>query len=378
VIIAIAATITVVLVGGSLLAIHTQSSGYRTATTAGYVVLADRTGQASTATGARLAKLMASAPSLTNTAFPGTARGNLQQGLDAAVLDTRAQARQARNLGSPSPQGDLSSQFTHVLDLRASATEALRTTIDQLLGMQPLPVAGEPSPIVPAIQPTLISVSQASTEMSAEGTSFELSDAGFRAMQTSAGALDPPAHLLDSVWVPAPSAASPLGSASLRATAAALASPASAFRAFHHLVITAVGLNPSAVPTGGAGSVSTSCIAPMSAVPGSSPTVVPPSKTLGALVSVTNCGTVPESAVTVSVTVVTADPPGTAAPSADAQGGRVQAVVELASGASSAPVLGPLPVGAGHRYLLTVAVSLPPAQLDPTGSTQQFLVQITG
>lgn len=375
--IAIATTVTVALVGGSLLAIHTQSTGYRSATTTGYVALADQTGQASTVAGARLAKLMADAPSLTNSAFPITARGNLQQGLDAAVLDTQAQSRQGRNLASPPPQGDLSSQFTHVLELRASATEALRTTIDQLLGMQPLPVAGGPSPTVPTTQPTQISVSQASAEMSAEGALFEQADAAFRGLQASATALRPPAHLFDSAWVSAPSAAAPLGSAPLGATATALAS-SSALVPFHHLVVTAVGLSPPAVPTGGAGSVSTSCTEPSSAVPGSSPTVVPPSNALGALVSVTNCGTVPESGVTVSVTVATADPPGTAAPPAGSQGGRVQAVVVLASGSSSAPVLGPLPVSAGHRYLLTVAVSLPPAQLDPAGSTQQFLVEIAG
>jgi hypothetical protein len=376
--VAIAATITVVLMGGSLLAIHTQSTGYRSATTAGYVALADRTGQASTVTGARLAKLMAGAPSLTNSAFPITARGNLQQGLDAGVLDTQAQSRQGRNLASPPPQGDLSSQFNHVLDLRARATEALRTTIDQLLGMQPLPVAGGPSPTIPTTQPTQISVSQASTEMSAAGVLFEQADAGFRALQTSAAALRPPAHFLDSVWVSAPSATAPLGSASLGAIATALASPGSALVPFHHLVVTAVGLSPPAVPTGGAGSVSTSCIQPTSAIRGPTPTVVPPAKALTALVSVTNCGTVPESKVTVSVAVATADLPGTVAPPTGSRGGRVQAVVELASGSSSAPVLRPLPVSAGHRYLVTVAVSLPPAQLDPAGSTQQFLVEIRG
>jgi len=95
-------------------------------------------------------------------------------------------------------------------------------------------------------------------------------------------------------------------------------------------------------------------------------------------VSVTNCGTVPESGVTVAVTVTLADPTGAALAPTGPQGGRVQAVVVLASGSSSAPVLGPLPVSPGHRYLLTVAVSLPPAQQNSEGSMQQFLVEITG
>ena len=124
--------------------------------------------------------------------------------------------------------------------------------------------------------------------------------------------------------------------------------------------------------------MSTSCIAPVSTLPGATPTVVPPTGTLSALVSLTNCGNVPEARVTVSVSVAVADPPGAAPPPAGAQGGRVRAVVSLASGSSAAPPLGPLPVGAGHRYMLTVAISLPPGQIDPAGSSQQFLIDITG
>ena len=377
VLIAIAAAVTVVLVAGSLIAIHTQSKGYRSATTSGYVALADRVGQASTGTGSQLASLMDRAPGLTNAAFPDTARGILQQGLDAAVSDTRAQARQATNLASPPAQGGLSTQFTAVMELRASATAALRTTIDRLLGMQPLPVPGEPSAASPAPPATLISADQAATEMAAEGQTYERADDEFRALRASAAALRPPADLHPSVWVPAPAATAPLGSASLGATATQLAS-SSALEAFHHLVITAVGLNPPAVPVGGVGSVSTSCVDPQSTVPGATPSVVPPTSTLAALVSVTNCGNVPEAGVTVTVTVAVADPPGTALPPAGLRGGRVQAVVALASGSSSAPVLAPLPVGRGHRYTLTVALSLPPGQTDQRGSTQQFLVDVTG
>ncbi|HEY4929891.1 MAG TPA: hypothetical protein VIH95_12160 [Acidimicrobiales bacterium] len=373
VLIAIAAAITVVLVAGTLIAIHTQSKGYRSAATAGYVALADRVGQASMAAGARLSSLMAGAPSLTNSAFPDTARGNLQQGLDMAVVDTGLQAHQAQNLASPPPQGGLSSQFTQVMELRASATVALRTTIDQLLGMQPLPIAGAPSSTTPAAPATLISADQAATEMTAEGRSFEESDAGFRALRLATVAQH--LRLQPSVWVPTPVATASLGSASLGATAAGLAS-SSALQAFHHLVVTAVGLVPPAIPTGGVGTESTSCIAPTSTVPGSSPAVVPPTATLAALVSVTNCGTVPEAGVKVSVTVSVADPPGMAPPPAGRRGGQVQSVVSLDSGASAAPDLGPLPVAAGHRYTVTVTVSLPPGQADPAGSMQQFLVVI--
>ena len=377
VLIAIAATVTVVLIGGSLLAIHTQSSAYRSATTSGYVALADRIGQTSTATGARLSTLIAGVPTLADGTFPQSARGVLQQGLDAAVLDTGIEARQAQNLASPPPDGGMEAQFTQVMVVRAAATLDLRTTVDALLGMQPLPVAGEPSSTAPSSQATLISASQAATEMAVEGSTFEQADRTFAQLRTSVTELRPRAHLRPSVWVPSPVDTAPLGSTQLSATAAVLAS-STALVPFHHLVITAVGLTPPAVPTGGVGTESTSCAAPLSTSPGAAPTVVPPTTTLGVLVSVTNCGNVPEAGVTVTETVAVADPPGLILAPAGLQGGRVQAVVTLASGASVAPALGALSVGAGHRYLVTVSVSLPPGQADPAGSSQKFLVQVTG
>jgi hypothetical protein len=375
VLIAIAVSITVVLVGGSLIAIHTQSQGYRTSTTAGYAALADRVGLASTRTGSQLSTLMAGASALTNSAFPETARGILEEGLDVAVQDTSEQAQQAQNLQSPPPEGGLGPRFTRVMTLRASATAALRTTIDRLLGMQPLPVAGGATPPSTPSTTTQISSEQAAAEMAAEGLTFERSDALFRALQSSARSQHLPFRLHPSVWVPAPTATAPLGSATLGATAAALAS-SPALVAFHHLVVTAVGFSPPAVPTGGVGTVSTDCIAPVSTVPGTAPTVLPPTGVLTALVTVTNCGNVPESDVTVTLTVTPADTPGASGPPATARGGRSTATVDMISGASAAPSLAPLPVAGGHTYTVTVAVTLPPGQADPAGSTQQFLVQV--
>jgi hypothetical protein len=373
--VALAATVTVVLVAGSLLAIHTQSQGYRQATSSGYATLADRVGQASTATGARLSSLMAGAPTLSDGTFPVTARGVLEQGLDAAVASTSSQATQAAVIASPPPDGDLAARFTQVMDVRASATLQLRTTIDQLLGMQPLPVAGSPSTSSPGSAATLISADQAGSEMAAEGQEFQEADAGYRAMLAAAAARRVPFRVHASVWVPAPVDTAPLGSAMLGATAAALAS-SPALVPFHHLVVTAVGLEPAAVPSGRAGIVATSCSNPQSTVAGGTPTEVPPTSTLAALVSVTNCGNVRESDVTVSVAVVQSDPVGTAPPPVGQRGGRVETVVAIASGASSAPDLAPLPVASGHLYTVTVSVSLPPGQTDPNGAVQQFLVQV--
>jgi len=376
VLVAIAATITLVLVGGSLLAIHTQSQGYRNSTTAGYVALADPVGQASARTGTRLATLMARAASLPDTAAPATARGILQQGLDSAVRAAADQAAQAGNLASPPPEDGLATRFTKVMVLRSTATTALRSTVDRLLGMQPLPVAGAPSTTAPAVPTTQISATQAATELATEGRTFEQADTLFRSVRATAATHHLAHRLQPSVWVPAPTTTAPLGSTQLGAAAGALAS-SSALVAFHQLVLTAVGITPPAVPTGGIGSVSTSCATPASVVPTAAPAVVPPTGALGASATVTNCGNVPEVGVHVSVSVVPADVPGVAAPPARARGGRRTAVVAVAPGSSTSPVLAPLPVADGHRYAVTVEVSLPPGQTDTTGSTQEFLVYVT-
>jgi len=368
--------VTVVLVAGSLIAIHTQSKGYRSATTAGYVALVDPLGQASARTGARLATLMAGAASLQDTALPKTARGLLQQGLDAAVRDTAGQAAQARNLGSPPPEGDLAPRVDQAMGLRASATAALRSTVDRLLGMAPLPVAGAPATTVPTGPTTLISADQAATELAAVGRTFEQSDGLWRSVRATAAGLHPHLAVRASVWVPAPTSTAALGSDQLQAAAGALAS-SPALVAFHHLVVTAVGVVPPGVPDGGVGSAATSCAAPASVAPTATPTVVPPTGTLGADVTVTNCGNVPEYGVTVSLTVVPTDVPGVAAPPAGHRGGRSSSSVSVASGSSTSPVLRAQPVTAGHRYTLTVRVSLPAGQADAAGSTQQFLVYVT-
>jgi hypothetical protein len=377
---AIAATVTVVLVAGSLLAIHTQSKGYRNATTSSYVALADKVGQASTLTGAQLSAVMAGASALPNARFPmsglpKTARAVLEQGLDAAVQDTSEQATQATTIASPPAVGDLSSRFTQVMRIRATTTAQLRSTVDRLLGMSPLPPAGAPGTSGPTAPVTLISVDQATREMTAEGLAFEQADSQFRALRTAVAAQRLAVRLGPSVWVPAPVTSAPLGSVALGATAASLASSA-ALVPFHQLVVTSVALSPPAVPSGGSGDISTSCADPQSAVPGTTPTEVPPTSTLAVLSTVTNCGTVPEAGVVVTLTVTPSDPAGTAPPSGKV-GGRSQATVSLASGSSASPDLSPLPVSSSHRYLVTVTLSLPPGQADTAGSTQSFLVQIS-
>ncbi len=367
--------VSLVLVVGSVAEIHAQSSGYRSSTDSGYGALASVVAESSNQTGAQLAALMQGAPGLTNQSLPRTARAVLQQGLDAAVTATAQESDQAARLVPPYPTGQVSDQLTHVMAERATGASDLRTTVDRLLGMTPLPVAGSPTTSSVSSSAPLISIAQATSAMGKAGLVFQQSDVDYRTLVGQIRHQKLPMRLPKSVWVPAPITRAPLGSPRLAAEAASLGN-ARQLQPFHRLAITAVGISPPAVSTGGSGLVGADCVSVVSNGPGSTPTVLPPTTTVTAQVTVTNCGTVPESGVVVSQTLALADPAGTAPPAPAARGSSSRTTVTLASGSSRALTLRPLAVAGGHLYTLTVSVTVPAAQLDRAGSTQQFLLRI--
>ncbi len=376
-VVALVVVVGLVLVIGSLAEIHRQSSSYRSQTDAGYGALASRVVVDSNQTGTQLSHLMAGASALTNQAVPGPARAVLQQGLDEAGGSTASQARQAEALVPPSPDGDVGAQFARVMSERVAAVAELRTGIDRMLGMAPLPIAGAPSSTVPPSAAPLISVGQTTAALTAVGLLLQRADADYRGLLAGIRRQQLPIYLPHSVWVPSPTDTAALGATQLGAAAPALAA-SPALVPIHQLIISAVGLTPPAVATGGIGTVGAGCGAPQSVVPGPAPSILPPTTSLSVGVTVTNCGTVVESDVVVSETLTLADPPGTAAPPGGSGGGRSQVSVALEPGSSTAPSLAPLTVASGHRYTLTMALSVPPGQTDLAGTTQQFLVQISG
>jgi hypothetical protein len=212
--------------------------------------------------------------------------------------------------------------------------------------------------------------------MAGAGLVFQHADDTYRSLISMIRRQRLPIRLPGSVWVPVPVVSAPLGAVALGASAAALAG-AKNLLPFHRLVITAVGLAPPAVASGGPGVVSSDCASAVSTVPGAAVTVLPPTATVTAEVTVTNCGTVPETGVVVSQTLVLSDPPGTELPPAGTRGSASHVSVNLISGSSMALDLSPLRVTNGHRYTLTVAVAVPPNQLDRAGSTQQFLLDVS-
>lgn len=385
--VAILVAVIVSLAVGSLIEIHAQSGQFRATSDAGYGAMASRLVGDSNTTGGQLAGLMNEAPQLTNNPLqygPGAndsqfrARSVLQQGLDRAVSSTADQAARAAALVSPSPAAGVGSSLAAVLSDRASATLALRSNVDQLLGMTPLPVAGAPETSAPPAPTVLITPEQAATGMTAAGLLFQHGDDQFRSLQARIRSDRLPIHLPGSVWVPAPVVDAPLGPSRLGAAATAL-DEAAAFRPFHQLIVTAIGLKPAPVSSGGAQTRIPGCSAPQSEA-SAAPLVIPPTPSVTAAVTVTNCGTVVEPVVRLTGTLALADPPGTPPPPPGASGGSSEGQVSLRAGSSAALSLKPLAVASGHRYTLTFAIAIPVGQQadNPAGSSQQLLLQISG
>jgi hypothetical protein len=371
--------IAAVVVIGSISKISTESSAYRTSTDSGYGALAARIVDDSNRTGGLLASLMAKAPGLPNQQVPyvAMARTEVQQGLDQAVLSSEQEADATEHLVPPSPVGNVSTQLVSVMKDRATAVSDLRAAVDQRLGMAPLPIAGSPPASSTPNNVPLVSIDQAARSMAAAGDRLQRADAEYLALLASIRHQRLAIRLPRSVWVPTADVTSPLSSVALGQAASSLSASA-ALAPYHQLVISALGLTPPAVATGGTGVVGDSCGAPFSVTPapGAPPTIVPPTLLLTAAPTITNCGTVTETGVALTETLTLADPPGTAAPPPGTSGGKRNTTVAVRSGSSVGVALSPIAVAPGHRYQLTVTVAIPPGQADPTGSSQQLVVQI--
>ena len=126
--------------------------------------------------------------------------------------------------------------------------------------------------------------------------------------------------------------------------------------------------------------IGVSCVAPQSVVPGPAPTVLPPTSKLSVSATVTNCGTVAESRIAVTITAHTGRScRGRQQPPAGARGGTRRTRVTLRSGGSVALAVGPFPVAGGHRYLVTVSIAIPPAsRSNRRGRHSSSWSQITG
>jgi hypothetical protein len=357
-----------VVVIASIAEINAQSGPYRRMVNRSFGALASPLVNSSTQTGRDLATTMLNAAGTSST------RAGLQQMLDHVVSEATAQSGDAANLVPPAAVGSLDQQLVAVFAERAAAATSVRTTVDGLLGLVPLPVAGAPPTSTPAPAPSL-TTAQAVAALSGVGTQIRKADADYAAVRRALARAPGPVRIPRSSWVTGPLAAAPLGQAQLAAAPPALkASPA--LRVVHQLLISAVGLSPPAV--GSAGTVGDNCPNPSSRPASPPPSLLPPTKKLSAQVTVSNCGNVTEKGVVVSLTVQLApgSPPSKAASSAPASSS-VRHTIVLGPGGSRSLSMGPLAVVPGSQYVVTMALAFPSGQTNPAGTTQAFLVQIS-
>jgi hypothetical protein len=360
-----------VVVIASIAEINAQSTPYRRMVNRSFGALAAPVVNSSTQTGRALATTMKEA------AGPANTRASLQQMLDQAVAEATTQAGNAAAIVPPAAVGSLDQQLVAVFAERAAAATAMRTAVDGLLGMTPLPVAGAPASPPPAAVPPL-TLAQAVTALTSVGTQIGKADADYAAVRRALAHAPGPVRLPRSAWVTGNAATAPLGPTQLAAAPPALQA-SSTLAPAHQLLISAVGLSPPAVGSVGS-TLGVNCPAPSSRPAAAPPAVLPPTKKLAAQVTVTNCGNVEETGIVVSFTVQLAPgspPPAKTSAASASSPSVIRRTISLTPGASKSLSLGPLPVAHGSQYVATADVASPSGQTSPAGTTQGFLVQVS-
>lgn len=328
---------------GSVAAISARSGPYRVLVGRGYVALAAPVVDASNATGKALAVLFSAIPA------PTTNRASLEQGLDAATADSANEASSAARIAPPGPAGALPRRLAAVFAERAAAVVGIRATVDGLLGMDPLPVAGAPVGPVPALPTTILPTGTAAAQLAAEGASLVRADAAYASVARALRAAPGGASLPASAWIPpGAGATAPLAPSALGATADALVA-APGLGPVHRTIVSALGLSPPAAG-GGSGAMGQGCRGTTPPPPPPTPAVLPPTTDVVVSATVTNCGNVVETGVEVTASLAPAAG-GTPAVTATARVGLV------APGGSVAATLPALTSVHGRTYTLTVAVT---------------------
>ena len=209
-VVVIAVVIGVVVIA-SLAEINAQSAPFRKMVNRSFGALASPLVNSSTQTGRELATTMKGA------AGTQSSRPALQQMLDQAVTEATDQANSAAELVPPAAVGSLDQQLVAVFDERAAAATAMRTTVDGLLGMVPLPVAGAPVSSSTAAPAPPLTTAQAVTGLSAVAAQISKADADYASVRRALARAPGPVRLPRSSWVTGPPATAPLGPTQLAA-----------------------------------------------------------------------------------------------------------------------------------------------------------------
>ncbi|MDA8312220.1 MAG: IPT/TIG domain-containing protein [Actinomycetota bacterium] len=329
------------LVVGGLLRIRTQSVGYERAVDRSYAAQARLFVEESNRQGEELRTLLAGAPHDDRTA--------LEESLDTLVRSTSSLAIEAATAASPAPSGDAGADVAAAMAERATAARDLRTAVDRLLGMAPLPVVGAPGPSATAWTPPPLSAAGAAAVLEKVGTLLERSDreyaAGRRALRRAPGG----ARLPFSAWTHWTKVWTPSGA---RALVGALTSSRTLAAIDDvELVVHALALTPAPVPAAGAGR--------------RGETLLPPTGHLRIAAVVANDGNVAERGIVLRASV--------------ARAGKVVRLrrsrrIALTAHRSVSVTLPEVPVVPGDRY--TVVVSVDPPRPDVPGAVTSDTIEL--
>lgn len=359
VVLGVAALVLASLIGG-LLKVHSQSTGYERAVDRSYAAQIRVVVDQSNRLGRDFHALLAS--------MSGETRTSLEVSLDTLVRSADAAARQAATAASPAPAGGAGGDVTVAMTDRAAAMRALRSTVDRLLGLEPLVVAGAPNAGHAGKLPRPLSAAGAAEALAKVGTLLSRSDRSYDVGRQVLQAAPGHAVLPSSVWSGRTAAWTSAGT--LAMVDALTRSPTLVATRRVELVGHTLALTPAPVPSPAAGA--TQGVA-----------VVPPTGRLGVSVVVANDGDVAERGIVVRAAIGEpagagggaggggSTPPatgtGAGGTSGAARPGRSRRI-SLTPHSSETVTLPSMRVAPGHRYVVAVTV-VPPLPDSPGAAT---------
>jgi IPT/TIG domain len=336
----VVALVVVALVVGGATRTGSESTSYWRAVDRSYADQARVVVAESTEVGDELTAVLAATKSDT--------RPELQAALDTLARAGDGLAQAAATLASPPPSGGVGTEVASAMSERSRALTLLRSTIDRLLDMTPLPVVGARPGDSRAGAP--LSAASAVIALGQVGSLLERADLAYASARRTLGGAPGHATLPAGSWVRSPATWSP---AAAQAMVAVLTS-APALAPVQRVVLLTddVAITPPAVPA--------------AATPAGT-SVLPPTRRLSITVVVANQGNVAETGVKVAVQAR----PATGA--ALAPGSRT---ISLAAGRSTAVTLPDIRVVPGHTYSITLSVAPPAGQAAASVSTDTFVVEV--
>ncbi len=276
----------------------------------------------------------------------------LEATLDTLVRSAASLANRAETAASPAPSAGAGGDVARAMAQRARAMVMLRSAVNRLLGMAPLPVVGSPGPSSARTSLPALSSAGAADLLARAGALLQASDRSYASGRRALRAAPGKAALPPSVW--AAGTVAWTSSSALALVDELEGSPTLAPVHRVALVAHALALTPAPVP-------------PAAPTQGGTAVTLPPTGRIVVTAVVANHGDVFERGIVVRAEV---RPSGAGAP-------RVRSArITLAARSSESQVLPALPVVPGRSYTVTVTVTPPVANTAGTVTADTISIRV--